>query len=178
MGTTIGFRLLVDDDLALLHRWLNEPGVLRWWEGDDVSRAGVVRTYSTDRPPDGVEHWVALVDDRPIGWIQCYAVADAPEEAAAWWAHGVDRTAAGMDYLVGEPTARGQGLGSAMIAAFVADVVFARHPDWTQAAAAPYVANAPSWGALAKAGFRNVADLPPDPGDDDGPARLMVCDRT
>ena len=174
----MAFRPLTDDDLPLLHGWLNDPGVVRWWEGDDVSWDGVVRTYGADRPPDGVEHWLALVDDRPVGWIQCYAAAESPEEAEAWFIRGVDPTAAGIDYLVGEPSARGQGLGSAMLAAFVDDVVFGRHPHWTQAAASPYVANAASWGALARAGFRHVADLPPHPGDDDGPARLMVRDRS
>jgi hypothetical protein len=41
----VTFRRLVDDDLPLLHRWLNEPGVVRWWEDDDVSWDGVVRDY-------------------------------------------------------------------------------------------------------------------------------------
>ena len=30
-----------------------------------------------------------------------YAVTDSPDEAQRWWAHGVHRTAAGIDYLVG-----------------------------------------------------------------------------
>ncbi len=80
---------------------------------------------------------------------------------------------AGIDYLVAEPGERGRGRGSTMIRAFVADVVFGRHPTWTQAAAAPLVANAASWRALEKAGFRRVADRE----DDDGWWRLMVIDR-
>jgi acetyl esterase/lipase len=36
----VTFRRLTDDDLPLLHDWLNESGVVRWWEGDDVSWAG------------------------------------------------------------------------------------------------------------------------------------------
>ncbi len=170
MGVT--FRRLADDDLPLLHRWLNEPGVVRWWEGDDVSWEAVVRDYGST-PTDSTEHWIASVDGRDVGWIQCYAVVDSPEEAAQWCALGVDRTAAGIDYLLGEPAGRGRGLGTAMIRTFVADVVFARHPAWSQACAAPQTGNVASWRALEKAGFRFVGMVE----DKTGPCRLMVADR-
>lgn len=174
----VSFRPLVEADLPMLHRWLNEPGVVRWWEGDDVTWDAVVRDYWTDADAY-VEHWIAVVDDRDVGWIQCYAAADAaedpddPEEAQAWFELGVDPTAAGIDYLVGEPGDRGEGRGSALIRAFVDQVVFGRHPGWTQACASPYQANRASWGALAKAGFRHHGTFD----DPDGPCRLMVADR-
>ena len=34
----ITFRRLVEDDLGLLHWWLNEPGVVRWWVGGTERR--------------------------------------------------------------------------------------------------------------------------------------------
>lgn len=165
----ITFRPLHDDDLPLMHRWLNEPGVVEWWEGDDVSWAGVVETYGSGNA-DPVEHWMALDDGEPFGWIQCYAAADSPDELAVWEAHGVDAATAGIDYLVGEPGQRGRGRGTAMIETFVEDVVFGRHPEWTAAAAAPLVGNVGSWRALEKAGFAHVADIE----DDEGLTRLMV----
>jgi aminoglycoside 6'-N-acetyltransferase len=168
----VTFRLLVDDDLPMLHRWLNEPGIVRWWEGDDVTWDGVVRDYSSANTDRG-EFWIAAADGRDIGWIQCYAAADYPEETAPWFALGVDRTAAGIDYLVAEPTDRGVGVGSTMIRTFVADVVFGRHPSWTQACAAPHVDNISSWRALEKAGFRFVGEV----ADKSGPGWLMVTDR-
>lgn len=30
------------------------------------------------------EHWIASVDGRDVGWIQCAAVANWPEEAVAY----------------------------------------------------------------------------------------------
>jgi aminoglycoside 6'-N-acetyltransferase len=170
----VTFRRLVDDDLPLLHGWLNEPGVVRWWEGDDVSWEGVVRDYGSTND-DTAEHWIALVDGQPVGWIQCYAWADEEDEpeTQAHFAAGVDRSAGGIDYLVGEPGRRAQGLGSAMIRAFVHDVVFPRHPDWTQVSASPFVANEASWRALERAGFRALADHPTADGD----CRVMVIDR-
>ena len=169
----VRFRRLVADDLVLLHRWLNEPGVVRWWEGEDVSWDAVVRDYDPDAG-DSTEHWIAVVDGVDRGWIQCYPAADEPEETDPWWALGIDRDAAGIDYLVGEPSDRGSGIGSAIIRAFVADVVFGLHPTWTQACAAPFAANVASWRALEKAGFRFVGTVE----DDDGPCRLMAVDRS
>ncbi|MBV8160370.1 MAG: GNAT family N-acetyltransferase [Acidimicrobiia bacterium] len=168
----VSFRRLVDQDLPLLHRWLNEPGVVRWWEGDDVSWEAVVRDYGSANP-DPVEHWLAVLDHEPIGWIQSWATADEPDEAAQWWELGLDHTAAGIDYLIGEPARRGRGLGSAMIRSFVADIVFGMHPSRTQAGADPHVDNVASWRALEKAGFRFVGIID----GKDGPGRLMAVDR-
>lgn len=153
----INFRPLAETDLPLLHRWLNDPDVIRWWEGDDVSWDAVVRDYgpTSDEP---TEHWLASVDDGPFGWIQCYAAADYADEdeVRQWWGVGADRSAAGIDYLIGEPDARGQGLGTVMIRSFVTDIVFGRHPDWSQACASPFAANIASVRALEKAGFGRV----------------------
>jgi aminoglycoside 6'-N-acetyltransferase len=173
----VTFRRLSDDDLPLLHRWLNEPGVVRWWEGDDVSWEGVVRDYGSGSP-DPTEHWIASVEGRDVGWAQCYAAADYAEEDEHrhWWRLGVPRTAAGIDYLVGEPGARRQGLGTAMIRAFVVDVVFGRHPESTHVGASPYAANVASWRALERAGFSHAGTFE-DPSDPDGPCRLMLASR-
>ena len=167
------FRRLTEQDLPVLHRWLNEPGVVRWWEGEDVSWEAVVRDYGPSSGP--TEHWIAADGDRDIGWIQCYAAADYAEEdeTRAWFALGVDRTAGGIDYLVGEPADRGRGVGTALIRAFVDEVVFDHHPEWTQACASPYAANVASWRALEKAGFRYAGSFD----GDDGECRLMVRDR-
>lgn len=108
-----------------------------------------------------------------MGWIQCYEVGAWPEEAAGWWALGLERPSGGIDYLLGDPSRRGQGLGPAVIRAFVREVCFGRHPEWRQVCADPLVANVASWRALGKAGFRSLGDLP----SDHGPERLMVCDR-
>lgn len=173
LAVDVTFRRLVDDDLPMLHRWLNETGVVRWWEGDDVSWDGVARDYGS-KAVDPTEHWIAAAYGEDVGWIQCYAAADDPKEAEPWWALGVDRTAAGIDYLVGEPLRRNRGLGSTMISAFVADIVFGLHAAWSQACAAPYAANTASWRALEKAGFRFVGIVE----DKEGPCRLMVADRS
>lgn len=170
----VTFRRITDDDLLLLHGWLNEPGVVRWWEGDDVSWEAVVRDYgSANEEP--TEHWLALLDGEPVGWIQCYAWADYADddEAQAHFAAGVERSAAGIDYLVADPTRRGRGLGAAMIRSFVHGVVFPQHLRWTQVSAGPLIANEASWRALERAGFRRLADYTSELGD----CRVMLIER-
>ncbi len=169
------FRLVEEADLPLLHRWLNEPGVVRWWEGDDVSWEGVVEDYA---PPasgpgrhedDGTTHHLGLLDGEPVGWIQTDELLD--DDAQAWWAAGLlQGTTVGIDFLVGEPARRGAGLGSRMIGAYVRDVVLVTHPGATHVAADPQVANEASWRALARAGFVHLADHD----GEHGPCRLMA----
>jgi aminoglycoside 6'-N-acetyltransferase len=167
------FRRLEVADLRLLHEWLNEPGVVRWWEGQDVSWEALQRSY-TPTADDWREQWLALLDDQPVGWLQCYRAVDNPDETEDWWDLGVHPDAAGIDYLLANPTQRRRGVGSRMIRAFALDVVLALHPDWTQVCAGPFEANAASWRALEKAGFRCVGVTD----DDEGPCRLMVLDRS
>ncbi len=174
------FRPLDDDDLPMMHRWLNEPGVIRWWEGSDSSWEAVVEEYGSLDPEeedDGNEHWIAMLDGEPIGWIQCRAIEDFEEgEADPWLAAGAVPTGAGIDYLLGEAGTRGKGVGSGMVEAFVEQIVFGMHPTWTQVAADPYDANVASWRCLEKAGFR-LLGMVPNTGDADGPSRLMGLDR-
>jgi RimJ/RimL family protein N-acetyltransferase len=156
----LGFRPLGDDDLPMLHRWLNEPDVVRWWEGDDVSWDGVQDRYGAERREhDSVEMHVVTLDGRPVGWMQCWFLADE-DEMQGWVEHGFDpATAAGIDYLVASPSDRGVGLGTAMIDAYVARVVFGEHPWITAVGSDPDDGNERSWRALAAAGFRPVGRM-------------------
>jgi RimJ/RimL family protein N-acetyltransferase len=158
------------DDLPLLHRWLNDPLVVRWWEGDDVSWLGVVRDYG-DVADDPEEHHIAVHEGRDVGWIQCYAVADVAgdPEQVLWARAGVSPRAAGIDYLLGREH-RHRGLGPAMVRAYVEQVVFGEHPGWDEVCASPHRDNAASWRTLERAGFTTRATL----FDADGAWRLMV----
>lgn len=176
MSDSVTFRRVGDSDLPLLHEWLNDPGVVRWWEGDDVTMAGVTDTYGSSREDQSTEHWLGQLDGQPIGWICCWPVTDGLEESEPWFPLGVEQTAAGIDYLIGAPQARGKGLGSTMIRSFVEDVVFGQH-DWSQAAASPFTANVASCRALAKAGFRLAGEVTYGDNNPDGPCSLMVKDR-
>lgn len=167
------FRPVVAGDLPMLHRWLNDPAVVAWWEGDDVSTAGVRQTYG-DTGADPQQHRIVLLDGMPFGWVQCYLLADEPEDEA-WFARagGFDAaTTATIDYLVGRAADRGRGLGTAMLRAYVGSV-FAEHPSWQAIIVAPQRANEASWRALAGAGFA-LGPVLPDPV---GPCQVMLLQR-
>lgn len=90
----VSFRRLTDEDLPVLHRWLDEPGVQRWWEGDDISWEAVERQYGAVST-DPVERSIATVGGRGVGWILCDAAADGSGEAEPWWTLGVEMTTDG-----------------------------------------------------------------------------------
>jgi predicted N-acetyltransferase YhbS/RimJ/RimL family protein N-acetyltransferase len=163
---------LTDDDLPLLHAWLNEPGVVEWWEGDDVSWDAVVADYGSSNP-DPTEHWLALLDGEPFGWVQLWLAVDEQPYVRPWWALGAHRSVGGIDYLVGPVEGRGRGLGSSMLRAFVDDVGFGLHPQLTQIGASPSPGNTASWRALEKAGFRPVGVFDAE----HGPEKLHLVDR-
>ncbi len=160
----IAFRPLRREDFALLATWLAEPLVARWWNHETTLEA-IERDFGVavdGREPTDV--CVALLEEHPFGLIQRYAIAAYPDylkELAPVWR--VPPGALSIDYLVGEPDHRGRGLGSAMIAAFVARS-WAAFPAADDVVVPVSAGNRASWRALEAAGFARVAEghLAPD----------------
>jgi RimJ/RimL family protein N-acetyltransferase len=153
MGVTagaFGFRPMVADDLPLLHEWIQRPHVRRWWREQRALEQVVEHYLPAIEGGDPTDHYLVLLDDRPVGMLQTYLVADYPEYAELV---GVDDSAtAGVDILIGEEELTGQGLGTEVLRRFVDDVVFAR-PETTRCIADPDVENRASIRAFEKAGF-------------------------
>jgi aminoglycoside 6'-N-acetyltransferase len=163
----IEFRPLREDDLPLLRDWLEREHVRRWWR-DDLEES--LREY--ERALEGLDpsdHYLIIQDDRPVGMVETYLVADHPEwEAIVQVGEGV----AGVDLLIGEEELTGRGLGPEVLQAFASEVVFAA-PDTRACVAAVDEANRRSWRAFEKAGFRYVRDVV----EDGRPHRLLRLDR-
>ncbi len=151
-------------DFPLLSRWLAEPLVARWWN-DDSSADAVEAHYGPS--VDGVDPTaVYLAEHRgqAFGLVQVFRFDDGPDYAAELsTVCSVPPGALSIDYLVGEPSARGRGLGTAMIAAAVARG-FADHPDAGEVLVPVAAANEASWRALQRAGGTRyaVGELEPD----------------
>jgi aminoglycoside 6'-N-acetyltransferase len=172
------FQRLTRDDFGLLGRWLAEPHVARWWNHDPSPEAVEGDFGDTVDGLEPAEDYLAIIDGTPVGLIQYCLFNDYPEyvdEMAD--VYPVGDGAASIDYLIGDPTRVGEGLGTAMIAQFVARV-------WAETTATHIVvpvnsANTASWRALLKAGFRLVArgELEPDNPTDDRMHEVLRIDR-
>jgi aminoglycoside 6'-N-acetyltransferase len=162
----IEFQPLRKDYLPLLRDWLTREHVRRWWRDPIESLAEYEQAIDGLDPTD---HYLILLDGRPVGMIETYLVSDHPEwEAIVQVGEGV----AGVDLLIGEEELIGRGLGPQALEAFVKDVVFA-NPGTHACVASVDEANRRSWRAFEKAGFHHVRDV-----EEDGlPHRLMRLDR-
>ena len=160
----VDLRPLTRPDLPLLGRWLAEPLVARWWH-HDVSPEAVERDFGPALDgADPTELLVASTADGPYGMIQRYRVAATPEyldELAA--VLPVPEGCLSVDYLVGEPAARGRGLGAAMVDAAVVGG-WSVYPDAAHVLVPVALGNTASWRLLERVGFRRVAvgELEPD----------------
>jgi aminoglycoside 6'-N-acetyltransferase len=171
----VRLRALARDDLPLLSRWLDREHVRRWWVGDAADVPTLERRYGPSIDgADPTRVFVILAGGRPVGIIQRYALADEPE-----WSDvlsvGIDlRGAAGIDYLVGEPSALGRGVATAAIRACVEETYAAGAA--TGVVVAVQQANSASWRALERAGFVRAwaGRLASDDPADAGPAYLYV----
>jgi aminoglycoside 6'-N-acetyltransferase len=167
------FRPLATGDLPLLHRWLTNPAVYRWYGGSAPSFAEVAAKYaprtaghSPTRP------FLILRAGAPIGYIQTYRVAAYPEYAAL--AGDGAAGAAAIDLFIGEDAQRGRGLGAAILRAFLRAVVFA-DPAITHCFIDPHPDNTVAIRAYARAGFRPIRRCDPPPPAE--PCLLMRLDR-
>ena len=162
----IAFEPLRREHLPLLRDWLGREHVRRWWR-DDGESLGHAEDALSGRDP--TQYFLIVLDERPIGMIETYLVADNPDWGATI---GEGEGAAGVDLLIGEEEAVGRGLGPQVLAQFAREVVFAR-PETQACVATVEEANRRSWRAFEKAGFRHARDV-----EEDGlPHRLMRLER-
>jgi aminoglycoside 6'-N-acetyltransferase len=167
----ITFAPLTRADFDLVSRWLAEPAIDRWWH-DDPSLPAIEGQFGPSVDGfDLTQVFIAWLDGQPLGLIQRYRFDDEPafsRELAP--ACEVPPGALSIDYFVADPARRGQGLGSQLIAALVADS-WSAYPDAPAVIVPVAAANRRSARALERAGFRWIAsgqltpDNPIDPPD-------------
>lgn len=163
------FRPLAREDLPLLHEWLGRPHVAQWWH-ETPTLQQVERDFGPMIEPASTttRAFIALHQGTPIGFIQCYVVMGSGD---GWWEDETDPGARGIDQLLADGDRLGQGLGSAMVRAFVERLF--QDPLVTQVQTDPSPDNERAIRAYARAGFTAEREvLTPD-----GPALLMRCRR-
>jgi acetyl CoA:N6-hydroxylysine acetyl transferase len=141
-----------DADLGLLHTWMNDPAVARFWELDGPVDRLVAhldqQTAGTHSRP-----YLGLLDGVPMSYWELYQ-AQQDRLAGYYPARPGD---AGLHLLLGLERERGLGLGRHLIRA-VSDWQLA-HPRTTRVVAEPDVLNAASLRAFERAGFARTHEL-------------------
>ncbi|MFF8512587.1 GNAT family N-acetyltransferase [Streptomyces sp. NPDC015492] len=160
--------VLLERDLPLITRWMNDPAVSAFWElaGPESVTAEHIRAQL-----DGDGRSVpclGVLDATPMSYFEIYR-ADLDPLARHYPARPHDT---GIHLLVGGVGDRGRGVGSTLLRA-VADLVLDHRPRCTRVVAEPDIRNTPSVSAFLTGGFRFAAevDLP------DKRAALMIRDR-
>jgi aminoglycoside 6'-N-acetyltransferase len=114
-----------------------------------------------------------LLDEEPIGFVQWYRVADNETWRTAIEGTGVGDDAAGMDYLLGDHSLLGRGLGPRMLREFL-DEMLPRYPEISSVVLSVGQENRRSWRALEKLGFARIWEgvIVSDDPSDEGPSYL------
>lgn len=173
-GTTraagvVTLRPLTEDDLAMLHGWLNRPHIVEWWGGERPSLAEVRRDYLPKiMAASGVTPYIALLGERPIGYAQSYVAMGSGD---GWWEDEMDPGVRGIDQSLADAADLGKGLGTQLVTALV-ELLF-RDPAVTMIQTDPAPTNARAIRCYEKAGFRQVRVIVTP----DGPAVYMVRKR-
>jgi RimJ/RimL family protein N-acetyltransferase len=165
---TFRFEPIGEADLSMLRGWLLRPHVAQWWgqaETTDELRRDFVQNGHDPRFPRG---YIAYAGRQPLGFIQSYVVMGAGD---GWWDAETDPGARGTDQFLAEPGQLGQGIGSAMVRAFLARLF--DDASVTVAQTDPHPDNGRAIRSYRRAGFRPVGEVTTP----DGPALLMRCTR-
>jgi aminoglycoside 6'-N-acetyltransferase Ib len=154
---SVTLRLMADDDIPMLHDWLNRPHIVEWWGGEEA-RLTLAQTRDEYSPgvmaKANVTPYIAMLGDEPIGYAQSYVALGS---GGGWWEEITDPGVRGIDQLLADPARLGQGLGTHMVAALVEHLF--SDPDVTAIQTDPSPANVRAIRCYEKVGFQQIKTM-------------------
>lgn len=146
----IHFKPLNESHLDLMLLWFNKPHVqafysLRNWTDDEVCKKLKPYIHGENQ----IISFVIYLDDRPIGYIQSYAVKEHPWKNQDL-SEEIIQEAAGFDLFIGEEMYLNQGLGSHIIDFFLKEHIW---PNYQYCFMDPDIRNEASIRLFKKCGF-------------------------
>jgi len=167
----VTLRLMTEQDLPMLHEWLNRPHIVEWWGGeeerptlDDILEHYLPRVLAQE----SVTPYIAMLGDEPIGYAQSYVALGSGD---GWWEEETDPGVRGIDQSLANARQLNKGLGTQLVRALV-ELLFS-DASVTKIQTDPAPSNTRAIRCYEKAGFvqENVITTP------DGPAVYMVQSR-
>lgn len=164
----IGFRWLTEDDLPLMHRWLNEGPSFEWYGLEPTTLEEVTHVYTPRlHGQSNVLSLIVTYDGQPVGYVQRYFTREHED----YWGHqNFPDDTAGIDLFIGEERFLHRGFGPLLIRTFLQTHVFAGQAG--RCIIDPDPANKIAIRAYEKIGFRYLSTLHPPEHEDD--AHLMI----
>ena len=152
MGSTYDFISATRADRPMLHGWLAQVHVMRWWGDPDTELALIEEEF--DR--DVVDMRVVSLDGLAFAFVQDYPAHhwDLPQFAA------FPEGTRAVDTFIGAPEMIGKGHGWR----FVRQRVAALRRNFPAVVIDPEPDNIPAIGAYRKAGFKDVKTTPCEDG--------------
>lgn len=166
----VSLRLMTEQDLTMLHEWLNRPHILEWWKDDCLSLAEVRKHYMpSSLAQENVTPYIGLLNGEPFAYAQSYIALGAGD---GWWEDETDPGVRGIDQSIAYPQLLNKGLGTKLVQAMV-NLLFS-DPQVTKVQTDPAPENLRAIRCYEKAGFRQVKTITTP----DGPAIYMLRNRT
>ena len=119
-------RTFQNDDLQLLERWLHKEYIEKWFEVPNVCTIDdwLYEVKNRDGEFAWINYFIVLWEDCPIGFCCYYRCVDAKED---WYGNTPLDGAYSIDYLIGEESYLGKGLGKKMVAELVKMILHAKN---------------------------------------------------
>lgn len=152
----IEFRLLRENDLPLLYEWLNQFHMKEFYQKEPITLDAVVAKYTPRilQNEPTFSH-IALLKEKPLGYIQCYKNIDWPEYAKqVGLLNGIS-----VDYFIGDPSMLGKGYGSEMVGAYLKEYAFTLFPEETDCYVCHDAKNLTATRSSEKSGFKYQRDV-------------------
>jgi AacA4 family aminoglycoside N(6')-acetyltransferase len=170
-SSAISLRLMQEDDLSLLHSWLQRSHVVEWWGGEDA-RLNFDQVWEKYLPrlknPERVTPYIAMLDGVPIGYAQSYIALGCGD---GWWEDETDPGVRGIDLFLSEGNQLSKGIGTRLVQALVKHLF--TNSEVTKIQTDPDPRNLRAIRCYEKAGFRAVGTITTP----DGLALYMVQER-
>lgn len=152
-------RSLVQSDAPLLHKWLNDPEVLRYYEGRDRAHTPemVQEHFYPKKEEDGMFRCILEHDGLPIGYIQFYRLDEVGVRYFGLEEQG-GGPIYGTDQFIGEPSYWNRGIGRQLMNSMLR--YLEEEHQAVRVVMDPQAWNERAIACYEKSGFRKVKLLP------------------